>query len=118
MAYQLYKKMLMYGGRQLRPTDISITRTSFGLGKVISEDLKNFECVEVYVDMKTKKVGFKGSNDMQMGFSMQCKKTGNIAYLAIVSLSKTLPKGRYRATKEDGMWVIDVPEMEIKDNSD
>ncbi len=120
MAYQLYKKIARYGRRGIGPTEISITRTAFGIGSIIGKEFEDAGYVEVYLDRKNNKVGFKPTLNRISGFTLTRKKQGSIPYLVIKSLMGYLPvKGKYEAVKEDDMWVIEVPEIlseDMKDN--
>lgn len=118
MAYQLYKKMKQFNAKNIQPTEISITRTGFGMGPAIGEELKNSKYIEIHFDRENNRIGFKPSQNRLTGFTLQYKNPRKIAYLAIKSLAQKLPKGRYEATKEDDMWVIEVPGMSTEINSD
>ena len=115
MAYQLYKKMCMFDGKKIPPTVISITRTSFSFGSAIGKEFTDSTgFIEIYFDRENNKIGFKPAESRLTGFTAQHKKPGNCAYLVIKPLVEKLPKGRYLATKEDDMWVIEVPEIPEK----
>ncbi len=116
MAYQLYKKMKRFNRKNIQPTQISITRTGFGMGPTIGEEFRDSNYIEIHFDRENNKIGFKPSQNQLTGFTLQYKNPKKIAYLIIKTLAGLLPKGRYEATKEDDMWVIEVPEIPTEVN--
>ena len=119
MAYQLYKKMARFGGRRLPPSGISITSTSFGLGSELAAYFeRNGAHIEIFIDEENKKIAFKSSNNSETGFTMQYKNETKIGYLGLPTLVKRFPKGRYDAVKEDDMWVVKVPDIDMEDSSE
>ena len=100
----------------LQPNQISIARSgtiSFGTEMLSHLDKEGF--IEIYLDRKNKRVGFKPTSNNFNGFKIQMTTGGKTAHIVSKMVKDLLPSGKYEAKTEEGFVVIEV--LEIVDNT-
>lgn len=110
MAFELMEKK---AGVQGLPDDqISVSKTSISFGQNFVAKLNEGGYVEVYVDKVNNQVGFRPVGKMISGYKVQIEKANSMrAYLSSSKISSMIPRGRYTATFNDGLIVINVAEI-------
>lgn len=109
MVFEIYEK-----GRftlpTLEPDVVSIRKTAISFAKDSMVEFGDDNYVEVYLNRKSKLVGFKSTENNITGFKLQraskcgtCNITGKFLEL--------LPRGIFKMKIEDGYVVIKVPEI-------
>lgn len=106
MAFELIVKG-EFKSNVIRPMEVSVGVGGFSFGSGFSGRFGKF--VEVYLDRKGKRVGFKGTENHFKGFKLQKGKRSS--YISTNSLRGMLSKGKYLAKIEDDIVVIQVPEI-------
>lgn len=101
-------------GLAIKAKEVSISRTVISFGVEIGKDMLEKGAAEIWLDTELNKVGFKPTEDTFKGFTTktQCK-SGGTRITCKVACGR-IPKGIYEAKEEDGMWVIQVPEIARK----
>lgn len=110
MGFKIVKKNA--GLPRNGPMDVSISKHGFSFGHGLTPVFEKHECVEVYLDIEDKKIGFSPTNNKITGFRIN--KISRSWTLSTTGVVKRIPFGRYVGRVEDGMVVIDVPEIATK----
>ena len=110
MAFELFEKKA--GVQGLAENQISVSKTSISFGQDFVTELRKGGYLEVYVDRINKQIGFRPVGKTISGYKVQVEKaTSKRAYLSSSKVSSMIPKGKYIATFENGLIVINVPEI-------
>ncbi len=110
MVFEIYEKGQSWG-HVGRSDEISITKTSISFGTDSLSQFGEEEFVEVYLDRKNNKVGFKSTTDNVTGFRIGKKVNKTGRRVSTGKFIKLLPQGKFKMRVEDGFVVIDVPEI-------
>jgi len=89
---------------------VSVKKTSFSFGSEIGKQFKGHDFVEIYLDTKRRKVGFKATDSKITGFKIQ-RSSERSNNLSSPTITKRLDSGVYNAKIEDGFVVINVPRI-------
>lgn len=112
MVFELYEKGRTWIS-SLETDIVSITKTSISFGQDAIKEFGDDKFIEIYLDRKKKKVGFKSSNNSITGFKLTKPNTnGRVACTG--KFLKLLAPGQFQMRVEDGYIVIEV--LEIVDN--
>lgn len=109
MVFEILEKGLR--GFAIGSEMISIAKTNISLGKTVGDEFLKSGFVEVWLDREANKVGFKSTKNDVRGFKIQMKDNQSGTRITAKLVCQYLPTGVYDATKEDGMWVINVSEI-------
>ena len=111
MVFELLEK-IRANSLGLKPNQISISRTgTIPFGKDIADRLREKGFVEIYLDRKENKVGFKTSDNGINGFKFQETKGGKTSHIVSKIVRDLFPKGKFEAKIEEKYIVIRVPEI-------
>jgi len=106
MVFELIQKSAG-AGVKLEPNCVSVTKSGFSFGANISKVFSK-PFAEIYVDMVTKKVAFKQTDNRQTGYRVgKSGRNVNVVSKVVARISK----GVYTATLEKGMLIVKVPEI-------
>ena len=108
MTFELFEKNMKGGA--LSGNQISVSRTQVSFGKNIKEKFIKLGFVEIYLDRKNNKVGFRPTKNIITGFKIRKERERSASFQTKV-IYEIIPIGVYDAEKEDGIWVISVQKI-------
>lgn len=106
MTFKLIKKKHL----SLPMDVVSLTNYGFSFGDEAKAFLGDFKFLEVYYDKENSLVGFKPSDNSDVGYRIL--KGFNHPTVSRAGLSKSLENGRYKYNIENGLIVICVDRSE------
>lgn len=109
MTFEIYTKGRTWIS-SIEKDIVSVAKTSISLGEEVVAGFGEDKFVEVYLDRKNNKVGFKPTSSSVTGFRLSKKnKGGRMTFTG--KFLDLLPQGQFKAKEEDGFMVIQVPEI-------
>ena len=107
MTFKLMQKRWNVNETRLEVNEISVGKINISFGKNAKEYFSNFSAVEVYIDEDNKMMGFKGTNDKYVGYTIFKNKVNKVQSIDLKYLPNfKIPKNRYEFTEEGMMLVI------------
>ncbi len=109
MVFELYEKGKSWIS-SLEPNVISINKSTISFGQDALKEFPDSSFVEVYLDRKENKVGFKFSKDSMRGFRLSETNKHSRKYCSGKFIG-LLPTGQYEMEIEGDYVVINVSEI-------
>jgi len=107
MAFEIINKKHV----RLKNMQISSNNCGFTFSNYLLKYFKTKKYVEIYLDYKRNKIGFKPSSNSITGFKITERRQGNSFQIGSLFISKRIKNGIYDVKIEDNFLVIKVPKI-------